>query len=233
VAGSENILRRQIVAIGRRMNALGINQGSSGNVSARTRGGFLITPSAVAYERMTPSMIVAMDATGRARGALPPSSEWRMHADIYRAQPQADAVVHCHSSYATALACLGLDIPAFHYMVAVAGGDSIRCARYATFGTQALSDAMLQALDGRRACLLAQHGQIAFGVDLDAALGLAVEVETLAKQYWIARQIGEPRLLDAEEMARVLDKFRNYGRRPIARSRKQRARPSAGVQRRA
>jgi L-fuculose-phosphate aldolase len=210
-APSNSILRRKIVATCRRMNALGINQGTSGNVSARHAGGFLITPSGVPYERMTPGMIVAMDLEGRARGGLLPSSEWRMHADIYRSRPEAGAVVHCHSSYATALACLGLKIPAFHYMVAVAGGDSIRCAQYATFGTQALSDAMLQALAGRRACLLAQHGQIAFGADLDAALALAVEVETLAKQYWIARQIGEPKIVDAAEMERVLEKFRRYG----------------------
>jgi L-fuculose-phosphate aldolase len=136
-----------------------------------------------------------------------------MHHDIYRARPEAGAVVHCHSSYATALACVGLDIPAFQYMVAVAGGDSIRCAPYATFGTQALSDAMIAALRGRRACLLAQHGQIAFGADLAAALALAVEVEALAKQYWIARQIREPAVLDADEMRRVLEKFRTYGQR--------------------
>ena len=213
-APSNSILRRKIVATCRRMNALGINQGTSGNVSARTGDGFLITPSGVPYERMTPSMIVAMDSEGRARGDLLPSSEWRMHADIYRSRPEAGAVVHCHSNYATALACLGLEVPAFHYMVAVAGGDSIRCAKYATFGTQALSDAMVKALAGRRACLLAQHGQIALGADLDAALALAVDVETLAKQYWLARQIGEPRTLDAAEMGRVLEKFRSYGRQP-------------------
>jgi L-fuculose-phosphate aldolase len=213
-APSTSVLRRKIVATCRRMNALGINQGTSGNVSARLGGGFLITPSGVPYERMTPGMIVAMDVKGRAHGDLLPSSEWRMHAAIYRSRPEAGAVVHCHSSHATALACLGLEIPAFHYMVAVAGGDSIRCAQYATFGTQELSDAMLKALAGRRACLLAQHGQIAFGADLDAALALAAEVETLAKQYWLARQLGEPKPLDAAEMERVLEKFRSYGRQP-------------------
>lgn len=208
---SNSILRRKIVETCRRMNALCINQGTSGNVSVRNGNGFLITPSGVPYEGMTPGMIVAMDMKGGARGDLLPSSEWRMHADIYGSRPEAGAVVHCHSNYATALACLGLEIPAFHYMVAVAGGDSIRCASYATFGTQALSDAMLQALAGRRACLLAQHGQIAFGADLDAALATAVEVETLAKQYWLARQVGEPGTLDSAEMDRVLEKFRTYG----------------------
>lgn len=207
-------LRPAIVAACRRMNALGINQGISGNVSARLGGGFLISPSGVPYETMTPAMIVETRLDGSHRGRLAPSSEWRMHADIYRTWPEAGAVVHCHSSHATALACLGLEIPAFHYMVAVAGGDSIRCARYATFGTQQLSDAMLQALGGRRACLLAQHGQIAFGENLEAALALAVEIETLARQYWLARQIGTPPVLGADEMARVLDKFKSYGRRP-------------------
>jgi L-fuculose-phosphate aldolase len=211
---NDRALRRTIIETCRRMNALGINQGTSGNVSARVAGGFLITPSGVLYERMTPAMIVAMDPQGRAHGGLAPSSEWRMHADIYRTRPEAGAVVHCHSSYATALACLRLGIPAFHYMIAVAGGDSIRCAKYATFGTERLSAAMLRALACRRACLLAQHGQIAFGADLKAALALAVEVETLAKQYWLARQIGVPATLSAAEMQRVLAKFRNYGKQP-------------------
>lgn len=145
-----------------------------------------------------------------------PSSEWRMHLDIYRARCEADAVVHVHSSYATTLACLpaiqAAGIPAFHYMIAVAGGHDIRCARYATFGTQALSDAALAALADRRACLLANHGQIALGADLPQALSIALEVETLSRQYLQALQVGSPVVLSDEEMRRVLEAFARYGR---------------------
>lgn len=208
-------LRRRIVETCRRMNALGINQGTSGNVSARVRGGLLITPSGVPYEALTPAGIVAMAADGtvkgEANGGGKPSSEWRFHVDILAARPDAGAIVHTHSVHATALSCLRRDIPAFHYMVAVAGGDTIRCAGYATFGTQALSDNALAALEGRRACLLANHGVIATGKDLAAALALAVEVETLAQQYLLALQTGKPTILGVAEMRRVIEKFRSYG----------------------
>ncbi len=204
-------LRGQIVAACREMNVLGINQGTSGNVSARVAGGFLITPSGVAYDEMAPNQVVEMDLEGGHRGEQRPSSEWRMHRDIYRDRPEAGAVVHTHATFCTALACLHREIPAFHYMVAVAGGASIRCANYATFGTQALSDNMLKALDGRAACLLANHGMICFASDLGKALALAVEVETLARQYWHARQAGKPVLLSEEEMTTVLERFESYG----------------------
>jgi len=204
-------LRRAVIAAARRLNELGINRGTSGNVSARVAGGFLVTPSGLDYGAMRPVDIVAMDFTGRASGRRRPSSEWRFHRDILAARDEVGAVVHAHPPFATTLACLGRAIPAFHYMVAVGGGDSIRCAAYATFGTQALSDQALKALDGRRACLLANHGMIATGADLAAALALAVEVEALAQQYWQALQIGEPKLLSKREMGRVLEKFRDYG----------------------
>lgn len=204
-------LRRQIVATCRRMNALGINQGTSGNVSARVRGGLLITPSGVPYDAMTAEGVVALAPDGAVRGAGKPSSEWRFHVDILAARPDAGAIVHTHSVHATALSCLRRDIPAFHYMVAAAGGDTIRCADYATFGTQALSDHALAALDGRRACLLANHGVIALGKDIDAALALAVEVETLAQQYLLALQVGKPTILGKAEMRRVIEKFKGYG----------------------
>jgi L-fuculose-phosphate aldolase len=206
-------LRRRIVATCRRMNALGVNQGTSGNVSARTRGGLLITPSGVPYDALKPEGIVALAADGTVAGGGTPSSEWRFHVDILAARPDAGAVVHTHSVHATALSCLRRGIPAFHYMVAAAGGDTIRCAPYATFGTQALSDNALAALAGRRACLLANHGVIAIGRDLDAALALAVEVETLARQYLLALQAGTPAILPAAEMRRVLEKFETYGQR--------------------
>ena len=208
---SDLALRKKMVETARRMNALGINQGRSGNLSARAGDGLLITPSGLAYDAMRPSDIVAMRFDGGWDGALKPSSEWHFHLGILRARPDAGAVLHAHSSFATALACLGRDIPAFHYMVAVAGGNSIRCAPYATFGTEELSGHAIAALDDRRACLLANHGMIALGADLDGALDLAVEVETLAEQYWRSLQIGEPVLLPDDEMDRVLEKFKTYG----------------------
>ncbi|HEX4985779.1 MAG TPA: class II aldolase/adducin family protein [Burkholderiales bacterium] len=204
-------LRKRIIATALRMNALGINRGKSGNVSARVRGGFLVTPSGLAYEKTKPADIVFVDAAGKASGRREPSSEWRFHHDIYRARPECGAIVHTHSSFAVTLACLRMDVPAFHYMVAVAGGNSIRCAPYATFGTQALSDHALAALEGRKACLLANHGLIALGADLDAALALAVEVEALCEQYWRALQIGRPAMLSDGEMTVVTGKFRTYG----------------------
>ena len=211
---AETGLRRAVIDTARRMNALGINQGTSGNVSVRWKKGLLVTPSGVPYERLEPESIVYLKMDGSHEGDLLPSSEWRFHRDILDARPDIGAVVHTHSAFATTLACLGRGIPAFHYMVAAAGGPDIRCAPYATFGTQGLSDHALAALDGRAACLLANHGQIATGPTLDKALALAVEVETLAGMYWRALQVGEPTILDPEEMAIVLEKFRSYGKQP-------------------
>jgi L-fuculose-phosphate aldolase len=204
-------LREGIIAAALRTIAVGLNRGTSGNVSARIAGGFLVTPSGLAYESTRAEDIVAVAQDGTARGGRRPSSEWRFHRDIYAARPEVDAIVHAHSPFATTLACLGRSIPAFHYMIAVGGGSDIRCAPYATFGTQELSDHALRALEGRRACLLGNHGMIAIGGSLAAALGLAIEVEALAEQYWRALQIGEPNLLGDAEMAVVLEKFRTYG----------------------
>ena len=206
--------RQAIIDTCLRMNAAGLNQGTSGNVSTRCVGGMLITPSGVPYSETDSSQIVLVAEDGSWSGDWKPSSEWRMHLDIYRARPEAQAVVHVHSTHATALSCLRRGIPAFHYMVAVAGGHDIRCANYATFGTQALSDAMLAALDGRSACLLANHGQIASGPSLDKALWLAGEVEALAQQLVAAESLGRPVILPDEEMERVLTLFRDYGRQP-------------------
>ena len=196
------------------MNTQGINQGNAGNISQRFEDGFLITPSAIAYERLQPGDVVYVGMDGSSRESLAPSSEWRMHRDIYVNHPDAGAVLHAHSTFATALSCLRGDIPAFHYMIAVAGGADIRCADYALFGTQALSDNMLAALTNRRACLLGTHGMICFHDDLDKALWLGVEVETLARQYWHARQAGEPVILSAVQMTEVLEKFKSYGKQP-------------------
>lgn len=204
-------LRQAIVETARRMNALGINQGMSGNVSARSESGFLITPSGMDYDAMTAGDVVAMSAAGEAEAGRP-SSEWRFHHDIYQSRPDANAVVHTHSAHATTLACLGRGIPAFHYMIAIAGGRDVRCAPYATFGTQELSDHAVAALEGRKACLLANHGLIALGDDLTDALRVAEEVEVLAGQYWRALQIGEPAILSETEMDDVIEKFKGYGR---------------------
>lgn len=205
-------LRAEIIDTARRMNALGINQGQSGNVSARCGPGFLVTPSGMPYDALTPSDIVHVALDGTTSGFRPPSSEWRFHRDIYAGRQEAGAIVHTHSAYATTLSCLNRGIPAIHYEVAFAGGNDIRCAPYRSFGTQELADAALQALDGRKACLLAHHGVIAFDDDLRLALSLADKVEAMARLYWQALQVGEPALLDDAEMARMVERFRTYGR---------------------
>jgi len=207
-------LSQQVIDTCLAMNIQGINQGSAGNVSVRFDDGFLITPSGLAYDKLIPGDIVYIRMDGSHEGLLTPSSEWRMHLDIYAARPEAGAVIHAHSTFATSLSCLRKEIPAFHYMVAVAGGTNIRCSNYALFGTQDLSDTMLKALKNRRACLLGTHGMICFHDDLDKALWLAVEVETLAKQYWHACQAGVPILLSDVQMAEVLEKFKSYGKQP-------------------
>lgn len=209
----EAAIRAGIIATARALEPARLGVNRSGNVSARSGDGFLITPTGMAYDRLQPADVAYVHtADGAASGPRAPSSEWRFHQAIYAARPEAGAIVHAHSPQATALSCTRQGLPAFHYMVAVAGGPDIRCAPYATFGTPELSDHALAALEGRRACLLANHGQIAFGPTLHAALELAREVEALAEQYLLALRVpGGPTILDAEEMVRVLDKFRTYG----------------------
>ncbi|MEZ5263081.1 MAG: class II aldolase/adducin family protein [Acidimicrobiales bacterium] len=206
----ELTLRSALLDTCRRFGPQGLSQGTSGNASVRCGDGMLITPSAMSYETMTPADVVWLGFDGTRRGEHPPSSEWRFHRAIFERRPDAGAIVHVHSPAATALACLRLDIPAFHYMVAVAGGDSIRCAPYVLFGTERLAEAVVAALTDRSAALLANHGQVALGADLDAALKLAIEVETLADQYLRARTVGQPHLLSPAEMAEVLDRFVHY-----------------------
>ncbi len=214
-APGTHALRNGVIATARAMNAAKLNRGKSGNVSARWRSdgfdGFLVTPTGLPYADTAPGDIVAVALDGTLVGARLPSSEWRFHRDIYAHRPDVSAIVHTHSPFATALACLRRGIPAFHYMVAVAGGNDIRCAPYATFGTQALSDHALVALADRSACLLANHGVIACSVSLDRALALAVEVENLAKMYARALQLGEPIVLPDDEMRIVVEKFATYG----------------------
>ena len=204
--------RAAVLVCARAMNACGINRGTAGNVSMRVESGFVVTPTGMDYARACADDMVFVALDGKAEGARKPSSEWRFHRDIYAHRPEAGAIVHTHAPFSTSLACLGLEIPPFHYMIARFGGDTVRCAAYATFGSQALSDAMLKALEGRSACLMAQHGMTVFGRDLDQALAHAVELEALCEQYWRVLQIGSARLLPAAEMRTVLEKFASYGR---------------------
>ncbi len=212
-AGDEAWLRQQVIDTALALNAEGLSQGTSGNVSARWGEGMLITPTAVPYADLLPEDVVFVAADGTPKGGLEPSSEWRFHLAAYGARAEARAVVHCHSLNATALACVHKPIPAFHYMVAVAGGSDIPLAPYATFGSAQLAQNVAAALKDRKACLMANHGQIACGATLGESLALAREVETLAAQYVQALAAGEPRLIGREEMDRVLEKFASYGQR--------------------
>lgn len=220
----DEALRRAVIATSLSMSRSGLSPGKSGNVSVRTKEGMLITPSGVPYESLKPADIVRVLWDGEAPpGQLVPSSEWHFHLGVYRARADAGAIVHTHSPFATALACLRKGIPSFHYMVAVAGQDHIPCAPYATFGTPKLASNIVRALgEAGLASLMANHGQIALGPTLEKALALAHEVETLAGQYLRALTIGEPALLPRAEMKRVLEKFKGYGVQPKAASRKAR-----------
>ena len=209
--------RMRVIAACRELARRGLTHGTSGNVSLRhDQQRFFVSPSGMDYEVLQVDDVPLMDLDGRWFGRRRPSSEWRFHRDILRSRRDAGAVVHTHSPRATALACTGSGIPAFHYMVAVAGGRDIRCAAYHAFGTQELSTAALAALEDRKACLLANHGVIAIGADLAAAISLAAEVENLALQYAAALSLGEVRILDDAEMRRVIEKFRTYGRQDAA-----------------
>lgn len=209
----ERELREAIIAKCRWMNASGLNQGTSGNISARYKDRMLITPSATPYDAMKPEMIASMPlegADGEWTGPLRPSTEWRFHLDIMRARPDAGSVVHTHSTYATVLAIARKPIPACHYMIAAFGGNDIRCAPYACYGTRELSELALAALEGRSGCLLANHGLIAVGPNLDKAMWLAVELETIARQYYLSIALG-PHILSDDEIAETAKGFASYG----------------------
>jgi len=206
------LLREQIVAACRQLDSSGLNRGTSGNVSCREGEHFLITPTGVPVDEITPSKIVSLDFDGKVIGIGKPSSEWQFHSAIYRARAEINAVVHTHAPHSTALACLREDLPPFHYMIALAGGDSVRCAPYALFGTDTLSQHAGAALVDRGACLLANHGMITLGRDLDEAMTIAIELESLCQQYLIARQVADPVLLSADEMRAVIERFKSYGK---------------------
>lgn len=195
------------------MVELGLNRGTAGNASVRCGGDILITPSAVPIAEMSEQDIVLLATDGKVLQGRKPSSEWRFHCDIFNARPEIGAVLHMHSAFATTLACLGKDVPAVHYHIAIAGGDSIRCTPYTIFGEQNLSDLALEALRDRKACLLGNHGMIALGKDLTEALSVAQEVEYLCEIYWRALQAGEPQILTAQQMFEVKQKFVDYKKR--------------------
>ena len=203
--------RQQLILTAQAMQALGLNRGTSGNLSVRHGEGFYITPSGMPYSTLGIDDIPLMNFDGSYSGQRKPSSEWRFHRDLYNSRPEVGGVLHAHSPFAVSLACLRYDIPAFHYMIARFGGDSIRCADYAIFGSAELSEAALIAMKERKACLLANHGLLVAGGNLDEALALGLELEELCEQYWRACQLGQPVQLDRQEMAAVLEKFAGYG----------------------
>ena len=208
-----NDLSEQLLKTTQKLAELGLNKGTSGNCSVRFGDGFLVTPSGMGVEEMTPASMVRMQFDGSFEQGKKPSSEWRFHRDILASRPEINAVIHTHSMFATTLACLHKDIPPFHYMIAVVGGDTIKCAPYALFGSQALSDNALAALIDRKACLLANHGMIALGRDLEDALAVTVEVENLCEQYWRILQLNpNPPLLSEAEMGEVFQQFKGYGK---------------------
>lgn len=207
---TEQVLRRFLLDTALEMNRCGLNHGAAGNVSVRTTDGFLVTPSALPYSECSEDDMVFVDLAGNARGRRKPSSEWRLHRDIYAAHPQSNGVLHVHSPWCTTLACLEKEIPSFHYMVAMAGGENIPCAPYALFGSQQLSDVVLQTMGPLKACLMAHHGMICHITDRSSLLSLAVEVESLARVYAQALQIGDPPLLSKAQMAEALLRFSSY-----------------------
>jgi L-fuculose-phosphate aldolase len=206
-------MRESLLKTAQKLNELGLNKGTSGNCSVRFEDGFLVTPSGMPVEEMTPESMVKMEFDGSFELGKKPSSEWHFHCDILNSRSEINAVIHTHSMFATTLACLHKNIPPFHYMIAVTGADTIRCAPYALFGSQVLSDHALAALYHSKACLLANHGMIALGKDLDDALAVAVEVENLCEQYWRILQLNQtPPLLSAQEMREVFQQFKGYKR---------------------
>jgi len=205
-------LRDELIATARRMSELGLAPGTTGNVSVRTARGFVVTPSGMAYDQLRGDDAVAIDLDGTIRpGQRVPSTEWRLHRDILAARPDVHAIVHTHSLFCTSVSCLRRPIPAIHYMIVLAGSDEIPCADYATFGTAELAASVVRALGRGRACLMANHGMVALGDSLAAALRLAADVETLAAQYWHAAQLGQPHVLPRDELDRVRAQLASYG----------------------
>jgi len=197
------------------LEQIGLNHGATGNCSCRDGNTYLITPSGIDTQSLSEDKVVRMDFTGNIIDSIPnlkPSSEWRFHKDIMLQRKEVGAVVHTHSIYASTVSLFGDTLPSFHYMIAVAGGDSVRCAPYAMFGTQELSDNIISALIDRKACLIANHGLVAIGDNLKEALQIAEEIEHLCQLYIEARKLGEPNLLSKKQMSEVIDRFQTYSR---------------------
>ncbi|GJD35869.1 class II aldolase/adducin family protein [Methylobacterium aerolatum] len=208
---AERTARESVVAAARELDALGLNRGTSGNVSLRFGNGLLITPSGVPTQALDAEAIVPLAMDGTSPAGTKPSSEWRFHRDILAARPEVGAVVHAHPIYCTGFAICGREIPAVHYMIAAFGGATVRCAPYAPYGTEELSRLALAALEGRSCCLLANHGMIAAGADMARAIWLASELETLCHQFAVALQVGTPQILSEAEIADTVRRFRGYG----------------------
>jgi len=205
-------LAQQLLDTALEMNTTGLNQGTSGNVSVRLdNAGYIITPSGVRYDECDVEDMVSMSDDGQYHSVMKPSSEWRFHQDVYKSRADVGAIVHVHSTFATTIACMGKEIPAFHYMVAAAGGKNIRCANYHTFGTQALSDSVVEAMQERHACLMENHGMLATGPTLKKALAMAVEVEKLCEIYWRLLPLGGGNHVSDVEMEVIIEKFKTYG----------------------
>ena len=202
---------KAIISACKKLDSIGLNRGASGNISIKTNNGFLITPSGLNVEKVHADNMVELNFEGVPLNGTNPSSEWRLHAEIYKRKKGVGAVVHTHSNFACALASLRENLPAFHYMVAVGGGKNIRCCEYAIFGSKELADKVVEALEGRMACLMANHGLVCCGKELEHAIFLAEELEALCKQYLTARSIGGVKILSDSEMELVIEKFKNYG----------------------
>ncbi len=206
--------RKEVIKYSIKLNTTNLSPLRSGNISVRSIEnsveGFLITPSGKKYDTLKEEDIVFVSSDGNHDTNLKPSSEWRFHKDIYLKKSDAKAIVHSHSPHASAVSAHGKDIPAFHYMIALAGGDSIKCAKYATFGTQELSDNIIDALENRKACLMSNHGQVAFGENLESAFELAEELENICHQYINTIKLGDPKILSSSEMDVILEKVKNY-----------------------
>ena len=213
-------VRLDVIKFAKKLNSSNLSPLRSGNISIRAnqdnKEGFLITPSGIKYDQLKVDNIVFLELEEKIneekirREGINPSSEWRFHQDIYIERVDAKAIVHAHSTYATAVSAHGKNIPAFHYMIALAGGNDIKCAQYATFGTKELSENILHALEKRKACLMSNHGQVAFGKNLDEAFELAEEIENICHQYINTIKLGNPKILSFEEMNKILEKTKNY-----------------------
>lgn len=208
-------LRQTLVDASFTADELRLNAGTSGNISVRVGNGLLITPTGIPAKMLKPSLIVEMDLDGKWTGDVVPSSEWALHAEIYKARPEVDAVVHAHPDYCVALSCTRQPLPPFHYMIAGFGGDDVRCSRYETFGSQKLAEATVEALEGRYACLLANHGMVAVGISVLEALSRTQKLENLARQFALCRSVGEPVLLTDGELSSVKARYKTYGLQPV------------------